>query len=255
MIALRKNDKLIIIIGVVVLAIVVIAIAMYQEPLNEDGVGSIFSNPTDDFYEINWEVHEATLDTISDYASKSEVYETMVSIPKGNVKSVTFNLSWIDDKTFLLGRMGLDELILEITDPDGNVLTESAKSARKTKDGNIEITIDNIVSHPSDKVEAKSQSDAEEMVNQEPYYDDTWEDKEFTIQVGVNVGEILGGIRPRDKGNNFDLEITYEYYYPSSITSMKDETKPTGSQNDGQDSFADVWMSTVFNSLNFLGKH
>ena len=256
MIALKKNDKLIIIIGIVILAVAVLAIALYQDPAQDNG-GILFTDPSEDMYEIDWTVQEAELDMISDFASKSEVYETTVSIPRGNLKSVSFNLSWVDDKTFFLGRMGLDEMILEITDPDGGILSESLKSAAKTKDGNIEITLDNIVSRPSDRVEADSQMDAEDMVEEDPYYDDTWEDEEFTIQVGVVVGEILGGIRPRDKGNNFDLEITYEYYYPSSVTSIDDETKTTDTlySSTTQDTGDDFFGTTVYSSLNFIGFH
>jgi hypothetical protein len=255
MIALKKNDKLIIIIGVVILAVAVAAIALYQEPLTDDDNG-IIPNINDKVYEIDWMVQDATLEAISDFASKSDVYETMVSVPHGNLKSVSFNLTWMDDKTFFLGRMGLDTIGLEITSPDGEIIAESQKSARGTKDGNIEIIFDNIVPMPSDTVEADSQMDAEDMLDESPYYDDMWEDEEFTIRVSVAVGEILGNIRPRDKGNSFDLEITYDYYYPVTVSSMNDETKNTGSQFSSGDQTSgeqEYFIATGYNLINYPG--
>ena len=56
MIALKKNDKLIIIIGIVILAVAVLAIALYQDPAQDNG-GILFTHPSEDMYEIepeNW---------------------------------------------------------------------------------------------------------------------------------------------------------------------------------------------------------
>jgi len=64
----------------------------------------------------------------------------------------------------------------------------------------------------TDPVEALSYEDAQQQLKQSPYYSEKWMNKDFKVKVSVTVGEFLGKLRPRDKGNDFTLEITYEYY-------------------------------------------
>jgi hypothetical protein len=211
----------------VIFAIAIIAIALYQPPLEEGGLFAEFGSGMET-YEVEWETEEGSLSDISEYASKSEAYETTVSINKANLKSVTFNLSWTDDKAFL-GRLGRDTLTLEITDPDGDVHEETAQSEVRTKEGRIEITIDDIMKKSNDLIEADNEVEAKEMLMESPYYDDTWKGEYFEIRVIVSVGEILGNLRPRDKGNSFDLEITYEYFDTSLV--LVDDTRDTSNQD------------------------
>jgi len=231
MMKLRRNDQLIIIIGVVLFAIAIIAIALYQPPLDDRGLITMPGSGMKT-YEVEWEVEEGSLSSISEFTSKKEAYETTVSVNKANLKSITFNLTWVDDKT-VLGRLGRDTLTLEITDPDGDVHEESMQSEVKTKEGQIEITLEDIVKCGSDMLEAENDVQAEEMLMESPYYDDKWKGEDFEIRVIVNVGEILGNLRPRDKGNSFDLEITYEYYDTSLL--LLDDTKDTGAQETADD--------------------
>jgi hypothetical protein len=230
MITLKKNDKLIIIIAVAVIIIAAIGIAAY-EPLEQNDVES--SKSTMNMFTISWEEKTAYLSTISEYAHKRTPYEGNISIDQDSLKSINFNISWKDDRTFFLGRFGRDTLKIEITAPDGIVYEELLQS-----DGNainhIEIIIDEINTKPiSETIESKNLDEAEQKLKQNNTKD-RWKNEEIGIKITVTVGEILGNLRPRDRGNSFDLEIMYNYY-DGSVT--QEEIKETGS--DGGNSSTD----------------
>lgn len=242
MISLKKNDKIIIVIAVAVIIIAGIGIAAYNPPDEPD----IMEENGKNTFMVEWDIMSGPSEMTSDYAGKKSPYEGTYSIGEANIKSIKFNLTWIDDKAFL-GRLGRDTLILEITNPDGDVIEESAQSAVKSKFGNVELTIIVSGSAPSTvPIEADDEDEARDQLMQEPYYDDKWVNKEFTIRVGCSVGEILGGIRPRDKGNSFDLEVSYEYYDASL---MEEETKETGSDGDSFGDYEDEGYTSAFMSM------
>ena len=220
MITLKKNDKLIVIIAVVVLVIAAVGIATYSSPDDENGTGDVGNSGMKTF-NVEWDLMYDSLPAVSDYVGKRSIYEETFTISTGNLKNVIFNLSWSDDKTFL-GRFGRDTLTIEVTGPDGSVYEESGKS------GNIGLTIDyDGISQMADTIEAESEDEAEWQLNEK-------ETKEFVVKVGVNIGEIRILRKIRDKGNSFDLDISYEYYEASIVG----EIKGTGS-NDPLDDFRD----------------
>ena len=135
MISLKKNDKIIIIVAVVVLVIAGVGVAMYQSPKTSNVLPSTITG--EKTFDVIWTIRNGTLDTISEFAGKKSPYEGTVMIPEGNVKSITFNLSWTDDHMTFLKRMGLDTLTLEVTTPDGVTFTETNKSAPITGEGTI----------------------------------------------------------------------------------------------------------------------
>ncbi len=230
MITLKKNDKLIIIIAVAVIIIAAIGITAY-EPLERNDKGLPKSAMS--MFAVTWEEKTGYLSTISERAHKKTPYESNISIDQDNLKSITFNISWKDDRTFLLGILGRDTLKIEITTPDGDVYEESLQSDGKAIN-NIEIIINGINTMPiTEPIEAKDLDDAEQKLKQN-HTKDKWKYEEFGIKVTVTVGEILGNLRRRDKGNSFNLEIMYTYY-DGSVT--QEEIKETGS--DGGNNSAD----------------
>ena len=209
MIVLKKNDKLIILIGIVVLIVAVIGIALYTQPSTEETTNNIVE--TESYYDVNWIVKTGSLSPISDYAGKKTPYEGTVSINQENLKSITFNLSWIDDKA-LLGRIGRDTLTLEVTTPDGTVYTESAQSAIKTKAGNATLTVSVGIAPSVTSIDGTDIYDAKQKLKDD-YYSDKWSNKDFDIKVSVKVGEFLRKFFIfGDKGNTFNLDVNYEYY-------------------------------------------
>ncbi len=232
MINLKKNDKLIILIAVAVIVIAGIGIALYEAP-EDNGDDDSKDNDKLEMYEVNWDLKSGS-QTISDFADKNTPYEGTVSFNKGNLNEIVFNVSWIDDKAPLLGRFGLDTITVQIETPDGMTYEGSATSEKQTKEGNFEIII-NVDGIPStDIIEAEDMSEAESMLMEEPYYDDTWVNEDFKITVICDIGEIRILKKLGESGNDFTIDITYSYYDPY-LVEMEDDTKDTSDNDSGDD--------------------
>ncbi|HIH29748.1 MAG TPA: hypothetical protein HA260_08100, partial [Thermoplasmata archaeon] len=112
MISLKKNDKIILLVAVVILVIAGVGVAMYQSPKAPTDYSSLMTTEKD--YNVTWTLLNDSLATLSDFAGKKTPFEGSVTIPEGNVYSVTFNMSWTDDRMTFLKRMGLDRMTLEV---------------------------------------------------------------------------------------------------------------------------------------------
>lgn len=221
MISLKKNDKIIIIAAIVVLVFAGVAIAMYQSPKPKTLPPS--TTTTEKSYDVIWTMQNGTLNTISEFAGKNSPYQGTVVIPEPNVKSITFNMSWVDDRMTVFKRMGLDSLTLEVSMPDGIYsFTETNKSAAVTGEGTISFTIVKDIIPPETTVKGENEKDAQSKLNM---YDESWTDKNININVSVQIGEIRILKKIRDKGNDFELHITYQYYQG---VLKEDTTKNTG---------------------------
>jgi len=228
MISLKKNDKIIIIVAVVILVIAGVGVAMYQSPEAPTNYSSLITSEKN--YDVTWTLLNGTLMTISDFAGKKVSFEGTVIIPEGNVHSVNFNLSWTDDRMTFLKRMGLDSLTLEVSMPDGmNSFSETSTSAPKTGFGTINYTIFNGIAPPEGPIKAENQQDAQTKLQTSPFYDDSWTDKDIKINISVHIGELRILKKLRDKGNHFELKISYQYY---DGTLKEDTTKNTGGNSD-----------------------
>jgi len=211
MISLKKNDKIVIIVAVLILAIAGIAIAMYQSPSTTSDFSSLITIEKN--YNVIWTEQNGTLSTIAEFAEKKAPYQGTVMIPETNVKSITFDLSWTDDRMTFMKRRGLDSLTLEVAMPDGIYsFTETSTSAPITGDGTISHTIFNNIIPPETPIEAENENDAQLKLGDAPYSDDSWTEKNIVINVSVDIGEIRILKQIREKGNDFELKITYQYY-------------------------------------------
>ena len=223
MISLKKNDKIIIIVAVVILIIAGVGVAMYQSPKPTENIP--FETVGEKSYNIVWTVRNGTPMVISEFADKKAPYEGATSIPEQNVKSITFNLSWTDDRMTFLKRMGLDSLTLDVTTPDGMTLTQTTKSARITGEGTITVTVDSGINPPQEVITADDEKEAMGKLMEKDYNDDSWTDKTIYYNVSVQIGELRFLKKIRDKGNDFELTISYQYYDGSL---KEDTTKSTG---------------------------
>jgi len=219
MINLKKNDKLIIIIAVAVVVIAGIGIAAYNPPEDNGGYTSGVSGSQT--YDVTWETHTKTVSVDDEcYAGKGAPYSNEIKIEHANIVKVTVEISWEDDSTYRGLSKGEDTLTAEVT-CDGK--TETWESFRN---GTIEFNF-NINSIPyTTEIEADNEVDALEKLK-EDYTDDSLT---LTFDVSVQPGE-----KPRrflkwlkDKGNDFELTITYEYY-DASLT--EGGIKDTGQDN------------------------
>jgi hypothetical protein len=208
--SLKKNDKIVIIVAVIILVFAGVGVAMYQSPQTTSNISSIIIEKS---YDVSWTLRNGSVSTISEFAGKKSPYQGTISIPEGNVKSITFNLSWTDDHMTFMKRMGLDSLTLEVTMPNGtDYFTETNTSAKITGEGTISHTIVNGIIPPKTPIKADNEQDAQTKLKDKSYNDDSWTEKEITINVSVQIGEIRILKKMRDKGNDFELQITYQYY-------------------------------------------
>ena len=230
MINLKKNDKLIIIVAVAVIIVAAIGIAAYKPTETKiNGLSEIGENT----YTVTWEKKTNSLSPISDFAVKNDPFNESYSIaaPTGSVcvlTNVDFQIIWQDDKTIgILIKRGLDTLTAEIAPMDGESQTYNEQGGGNET---LSFRVNNMPY--SDSIEAENVDEAE----QEFYNMFTGQDTtSFDITVSVTTGEPLR--RPlkflSDKGNDFEIKVTYEYYY---ATLTEEETEGTGSDG-GDNSF------------------
>lgn len=208
---LKKNDKIVIIVAVVVLIFAGVGVAMYQSPNPTIDTSSIITSEKS--YDVIWTLKNGSLNTISGFAGKKSPYQGTVMISDVNIKSITFNLSWTDDRMTFMKRMGLDSMTLEVTMPDGiYYFSETSKSAQVTGEGNISYTIIKDIIPPDTPIEAVDEEDAQVQLQDQSYFDESWTDKDISINVSVQIGELRILKKLRDQGNDFELKITYQYY-------------------------------------------
>jgi hypothetical protein len=237
MVSLKKNDKIIIIVAVVILVIAGVGVAMYQSPKAPTDYSSLITSEKS--FNVTWALRNGTLSSISDFAGKKTPFEGIVTIPEGNVNRVTFNLSWTDDHMTFLKRMGLDRLTLEVSMPDGmSSFSETNTSAPRTGYGTISFTIFKDINPPEGPIKAENAQDAQTKLQTAPFFDDSWTDKDINFNVSVQIGELRFLKKLRDKGNDFELQISYQYY---DGTLNEDTTKNTGGGSDMPPE--DVWSS------------
>jgi hypothetical protein len=81
-----------------------------------------------------------------------------------------------------------------------------------TGEGSISHTIFNNIIPPETPIAAEDEKDAQAKLGDTPYSDTSWTEKDIKINVRVDIGEIRILKQLRDKGNDFELKITYQYY-------------------------------------------
>ena len=244
MIALKKNDKLIIIVGVAVIIVAAILIAVYTSP---EGDVKEIEDASEKTFEFTWIKQTGT--TMEDgYAGKRAPYSEpiTVSAPYGCVlTNVEIQVNWEDDYFYrgLLSK-GYDTLTAEIALSGG-----TAEIQESVGGGNMTFSF-NINGRPAgDSVDAKSVYDAEDLIESMFSGDN---DASFDVIISVKTGERMW--RPlkflKDKGNGFEFEITYDYYKVNVIDvedSNNEEDQSTG-LDDGK------WLATIYQSISLPGR-
>jgi len=205
---LKKSDKMIAIVGVAILIIAAVGIVLYtaSEESDED------VKPTEETFMVTWNEHSGQLACIEGYAGKSSSYVDpfAVSTPLGSVlTSVSVQIVWSDDNTHRgLLTKGHDTLTADIGPSGGECQTHQS-----TPSGN-ETLYFAVYDRPYDEtLEAEDYDEAQQLV-----YDMVQgkNDAAYDVLVNVNTGEKLR--RPlqylKDKGNAFNLFVSYTYYIP-----------------------------------------
>lgn len=245
--SLKKTDKIIAIVGVVILIVAVFGVLFYYEAedtVDEDKNGTVTKE-----FEVYWTEYTVE-DKITGKAQKNSPYKDPINITldEGCVLSIVeIRIVWKDDYTKgMLINKGEDTLTAEFTPENG----EMQKHSKKAKGNETFIFPINSVIPQNEIIEDVEDIFAAEDKIAEDYAG--MDSTSFDVKVTCKPGERLLSFRPlkflnflRDKGNSFDLFITYKYYKP-------DITEIGNSDNNQDDNNTAGYTGTgVYTSTNY----
>ena len=221
---LKRSDKLIAIIGVIILIVAGIGIFIYIS--NEDDSDEDQGSQNKNMFKVEW-IQDSKMVPYTGYSGRDRTYsetisETIDQEPVSVLIDVELRVIWQD--SFITGRflrngpikVGQDSLSAEFTyDGKTKNIPKHMTSGNKSEQFSI-------FDIPQDQVleEVEDYNEAVQMVT------DMYSDMDFAsidVKIMVEPGERPALIfRPimffryvfGDRGENFDLEITYNYYYP-----------------------------------------
>ena len=158
---LKKNDKLILILGIIILVVSAIGIAAYTS--YDVGDKEVYVEPEIKTFEYNW-IEETKPMEVDGYVGKTETYSKSFTIDTNSgsvLTSVDISIVWNDDYTHgLLIKKGEDTLTATIT-YGGQTEEYNGKGS-----GNKELSSFKINDIPVyDSVEAKDYNEAVENIN------------------------------------------------------------------------------------------
>jgi hypothetical protein len=220
---LKRSDKLIAIIGVIILIIAGIGIFIYIS--NEDDSDDDLDDGNKNEFMVEW-IQEDHLIKTTGYAGRKGSYSetitnTIYKEPLSVLLNVEIRVIWKDTQNY--GRflrsgpikVGQDSLSAEFTyDGESKMIPSHTGQGNKSEQFSI-------YNKPSDQLieDVEDYNEALQMIIEE--YNDM-DSASIDVKVMVDPGERFAFIfRPlmlwryiTDTGENFDLEITYTYCYP-----------------------------------------
>ena len=233
---LKKNDKIILLVGIVIIVIAGIGIAMYNvEDTDKSNIGEDSGYDT---FSYTWTKMVSNDEDVysNEFVNKGETLEETkkIDVPSNSVLTkVEFTLSWVDDVTYRgIFSKGYDTLDFKLS------YGSSSKGEAYIYEGSEmnETFTFNIYNMPTDDtVDAESQSAAEEVINEKVSGKDS---ATFDITVSVQTGEKFPHLlkKMKDKGNDFDLTAKCTYY--TYNLQMEDNNNDNGDmKGTGDDSY------------------
>jgi len=234
---LKRSDKLIAIIGVIILIVAGIGIFIYISA--EDGTEDVEGDRTKNKFIVEW-IEEDQMETINGYAGRDGDYNGAVDItitkePVSVLLNVEIRVIWMD--SHITGRflpnigpfkVGQDSLAAEFTyEGESKQIPSHMTSGNKSEQFTI-------YDKPTDQVieDIKDYNEAVQKIKDD-YMD--MDSALINTKIMITPGEKPAFIfRPltmirylMDKGENFELEITYTYCYPVINPVEEDNEPPT----------------------------
>ena len=232
--SLKKSDKIIAVVGVVIILVAIAGILFYYE--TEDTTDDN-GKPTEKIeYEVEWIEETGNFTLENTFAGKNAPYTDPINIDLKDgeiLKDVDIYISWSDDyisKFSLPSRNCADDLSATFTPTEGEAQThDSTGSGEETihfviyKDTD---PVDGIIEGASDYYEAESRI-------LENYSGKN--SASFDVEVKVKTGESKILIHFRaikkiyailDKGNGFELTVTYTYLTPDIQEITTEDNNP-----------------------------
>jgi hypothetical protein len=244
--ALRKSDKIIAVIGIVILIIAGIGIFVYMDTEDDNGDKNGDADKMK-FYPVE---SKMTMNPLPD-ESQSRIRLPILrgadfsfnhDIMDENVKNITVTVGYTDENPGLLGRflnLGKDTLTINVVDSEGN----NVGSGTKTGSGRIEFDIVGTATEIQESIEAKSYEDANQML------EDMYEPFSETYTFNINVkGGLIGALRERILGrDSFTLKVSYCTYKYSLEQPLDDDGDNPNTETN--------FDPPVFHTTNYPGYH
>jgi uncharacterized protein YpmB len=247
---LKKSDKIIAIVAVVILIIAAIGVVLYADREPDEVEPTTKSKE----YAVEWIRSEGNLNIAESVGS--EAYTTPFTItasskPDSVLTSVNVLITWDDTitKNGLLNK-GLDKITTKMA-----LKGEDPKEYTATGMGNKTLTF-SVFSKPQDEniEDAKDLTEANQMISEEYKNMDSADfDVEVTWTKGekfsLRLGRLLNFLK--DKGEDFKFEITFEYYYPD-VHEVGDDG---GDDSNRETNIQTVYGATPYVSTSYIGFH
>lgn len=228
---LKKNDK-IIVVAVVVILIIAAFGAIMLIPDDDNGDKLPGDGGKLKVYNVVYEELPATATPDNtNYKVKDKIigdgsYVGNVEVPKHYVKSVNFYIDYSDKHAGLLG-LKKDTLTVKVFDEAGNKVDEK----EIVGEGNITISTTSNSALHFDPIEAKSDYEANDMLDDQ--LPDSMEMETYQIKISLDIKEgfflkFIGWLIEKILGNDqFTLEVTYDYF-DYSIEPPEDDSDDDG---------------------------
>ena len=244
---LRKSDKIIAIVGVIILIIAGIGIFIYMDTEDDNGDRNGGSDKMK-FFTVDSEMNFNSLPDKTESKIKIKVlrgadFSFKHEIIDENVKNITVTVKYTDENPGLLGRLlknlGKDTLTVNVVDSEGN----KVGSGTQTGSGTIEFDIVGTAKEISDPIEAETYEDAKFMLEEK--YEQFSETYTFKFNVK---GKLFGALRERLLGkDSVKLMVSYCTYDYDIKEPMDD---------DDDDPYTEMSFDPpAYHTTNFPGYH
>lgn len=224
---LKRNDKIILIIGVVILIVAGAGIALYNAPSYADNDDNM-EDADEMYYRYAWMQDSGSKHVETPMVNEDSSFEGSYTAesPVGSVLTqIIVHIDWKDDNTFgLLRTKGKDILTAEVT-LDGETLDENSEM-----EGNLTFPF-NINSMPIDgRINASSEQEATSKLETK-YADENTAN--FDVTLMIETGEPWWRfLFNRDNGNEVDISIEYTYYKNELTEVENDDMRSTGGEDE-----------------------
>lgn len=263
---LKRSDKLIAIVGVVILIVAAVGVVIYASD-EEEGLKKtddedkilVFGVYADSVEDSLTTIHcPLSLRGIFSLLSQGKSYnnEEAFSIPFDNIEEIVIDITYNDKQTSktilgiilkLLGNpTGVDTLSVSIIDPDGISHTESISNGNAT----IEIPVNFPIYQK--EIEAESLEEARKTLN--GWQSDKWNGENFQIEASLTIsGKIwlFTRLAERFGSDSFDVDVSFNYYEYD----LEEPEEPEDDEDDDNDTTGGTWSTTPYASMSFLGFH
>jgi hypothetical protein len=254
--ALKRSDKIIAVLGVIILIVAGFGIFLYASSDEDNG-----DTPTmiddEETYNIYYEESpplQASPDN-EDYSIRYRfinqgAYKGNVLINQKNLKTISIKVEYVDNiKGIFFGRflpsLGADTLSVKILDSDGEVINKGNIVGDRKKNLTFTMEAGSLIS--LDKIKADDKNEAYNIL-EDRYVD---YEESFTIKASLDVG-FWGRIRERLSRDTFDLMITYTYYEYS--LEEPDGNNPPDEPDDNMPPIGGYAGLGMYSATNFFGK-